>query len=91
MLSLSDGALGDWSTGVPYMYLTPMELSAIDIAVDSRVTFLVPSQLNRKYHTQGAAIILEVFERFAGLCQGLNNRSKNLLLSTLFYLIKLAN
>ena len=38
VLSLSDGALGDWSTGVPYMYLTPMELSAKDIAVDSRVT-----------------------------------------------------
>ena len=53
MLSLSDGALGDWSTGVPYMYLTPMELSAIDIAVDSRVTFLVPSQLKRKFHTLG--------------------------------------
>ena len=31
VFSLSDGELGRWSSGVPYIYLTPMELSAQDL------------------------------------------------------------
>ena len=31
IFSLSDGELGEWSSGVPYIYLTPMELSAQDL------------------------------------------------------------
>ena len=31
IFSLSDGELGRWSSGVPYIYLTPMELSAQDL------------------------------------------------------------
>ena len=37
VFSISDGPVGD-STGVPYIYLTPMELSAIDLSHNNKAS-----------------------------------------------------
>ena len=41
VFSMSDGKQGEWSTGVPYMYLMPLELSAIDLEQDERASLTV--------------------------------------------------
>ena len=41
VFSMSDGPQGEWSTGVPYMYLMPLELSAIDLEQDERASLTV--------------------------------------------------
>jgi len=38
VFSISDGIPGKSSTGIPYLYMTPMDVSAQDVAVDPRVT-----------------------------------------------------
>jgi len=38
VFSISDGVLGKSSTGVPYFYMTPMDVSAQDVAADPHVT-----------------------------------------------------
>ncbi|KAK0182735.1 hypothetical protein PV327_000837 [Microctonus hyperodae] len=40
VVAVSDGPLGN-GTGVPYIYLTPLDFTAKDIKVDSRVTFMM--------------------------------------------------
>jgi len=38
VFSISDGIPGKSSTGTPYLYMTPMDVSAQDVAADPRVT-----------------------------------------------------
>ncbi|KAK0090820.1 hypothetical protein PV325_003840 [Microctonus aethiopoides] len=40
VVAVSDGPLGN-GTGVPYIYLTPLDFTAKDIEADSRVTFMM--------------------------------------------------
>ncbi|XP_029174198.1 protein CREG1 [Nylanderia fulva] len=40
LISISDGPIGN-GTGIPYMYLTPLDFTAQDLAVDHRATLLV--------------------------------------------------
>lgn len=62
LVSFTDGLLGNGS-GIPYLYLTPLDFTAQDLAVSATVRVYVPPMLPNKLYVDRTLLIDITFLR----------------------------